>query len=197
MFIQNDKRDINIIFEELAENAELDNGFPLSLLENIYKNTYCLCQRIGYDEEKAEHIALASKLHDLGKIAVPKFIIEKQGRLNEEERIIVNSHTEFGYTILSAYDDDPLIATAASIARYHHERYDGSGTNGLKGKNIPVEARIVTVCDVYDALVSDRSYKSAWSKGDAMNYLADNSGKIFDPEICLAFIQYLSEESAG
>jgi glutathionylspermidine synthase len=65
-----------------------------------------------------------------------------------------------------------------------------------KGKNIPVEARIVTVCDVYDALVSERSYKSAWSKGDAMNYLADNSGKIFDPEICLAFIQYLSEESA-
>lgn len=197
MFIQNDKRDINIIFEELAENAELDNGCPLSHLENIYKNTYCLCQRMGYDEEKAERIALASKLHDLGKIAVPKFIIEKQGRLNEEERIIVNSHTEFGYTILSAYDDDPLIATAASIARYHHERYDGSGTNGLKGKNIPVEARIVTVCDVYDALVSDRSYKSAWSKGDAMNYLADNSGKIFDPEICLAFIQYLSEESAG
>lgn len=197
MFIQNGKRDINIIFEELAENAELDNGCPVSHLENINKNTYALCKRMGYDEEKAEHIALASKLHDLGKIAVPKFIIDKQGRLNEEERIIVNSHTEFGYTILSAYDDDPLIATAAVIARYHHERYNGTGTNGLKGDEIPIEARIVSVCDVYDALVSERSYKSAWSKEEAVNYIADNAGKLFDPDISLAFIEYLNEESAG
>lgn len=194
MFLQDGKSDINIIFEELAENAELDNGCPVSHLENIGKYSRELCLRIGYDAEKAEHISMASKLHDLGKIAVPKYIIEKQGRLNEEERIIVNSHTEFGYTILSAYDDDPLIATAAVIARYHHEHYNGSGTNGLKGADIPTEARIVTVCDVYDALVSERSYKSAWTKEEAINYLSDNSGKLFDPEICAAFIEYLNEE---
>lgn len=194
MFVQNGKRDINIIFEELAENAELDNGCPVSHLENIEKYTRELCLRLGYDADKAEHISMASKLHDLGKIAVPKYIIEKRGRLNEEERVIVNSHTEFGYTILSAYADDPLIATAAVIARYHHERYNGSGTNGLKGEEIPIEARIVTVCDVYDALVSERSYKSAWSKEEALNYLADNSGKIFDPQICLTFIDYINEE---
>lgn len=193
VLLQSGKRDINIIFEELAENAELDNGCPVSHLENIGKYTRELCLRIGCDAEKAEHISMASKLHDLGKIAVPKYIIEKQGRLNEEERIIVNSHTEFGYTILSAYDDDPLIATAAVIARYHHEHYDGSGTNGLKGEQIPENARIVTVCDVYDALVSERPYKSAWSKEEAINYLADNSGKLFDPEICRVFIEYINE----
>ena len=193
MFLQDEKRDINIIFEELAENAELDNGCPLSHLENIGNYTRELCLRIGYDPEKANHISMASKLHDLGKIAVPKYIIDKQGRLNEEERIIVNSHTEFGFTILSAYDDDPLIATAAVIARYHHERYDGSGTNGLKGEDIPKEARIVTVCDVYDALVSERSYKSAWTKEEALNYLSDHAGKIFDPEICRVFIEYIQE----
>ncbi len=191
MFVQSGKRDINIIFEELAENAELDNGCPISHLENIEKYTRELCLKMGYDEERANHISLASKLHDLGKIAVPKYLIDKQDKLSEEERIIVNSHTEFGYTILSAYDDDPLIYTAAVIARYHHEQYNGMGTNGLKGEEIPIEARIVTICDVFDALVSERSYKSAWSVGEAINYIIDNSGKIFDPDICPLFIQYI------
>ena len=191
LFIQSDKRDINIIFEELAENAELDNGCSVEHLENICEYSRGLCLRMGFDKERAEHIAVASKLHDLGKIAVPKYLIEKQGRLNDEERIIISSHTEFGYMILSAYDDDPLIATAAVIARYHHEHYDGSGKNGLKGEEIPIEARIVTVCDVYDALVTERSYKSAWSKEDAMNYLADNMGRIFDPQICQYFLDSL------
>ena len=193
MFVKSDKRSINIIFEELAENAELDNGCSVEHLENICNYTRELCRRLGFDEEKAEHIAIASKLHDLGKIAVPKYIIEKQGRLNEEERIIISSHTEFGYTILSAYDDDPLIATAAVIARYHHEQYNGMGQNRLKGEDIPVEARIVTVCDVYDALVSERSYKKAWTKEAAMEYLTDNMEKIFDPHICNAFLEFLQE----
>ena len=149
---------------------------------------------MGFDDAKAEHIATASKLHDLGKIAVPKYIIEKRGRLNEEEQIIISSHTDFGYTILSAFADDPLISTAAVIARYHHEQYNGMGKNGLKGEDIPIEARIVTVCDVYDALVSERSYKKAWTKEAATNYLAEYSGKIFDPQICTAFLEYLKEE---
>lgn len=148
------------------------------------------------DDEKAEHISLASELHDLGKIAVPKNIIHKEGRLSEEERVIVNSHTEFGYTILSAYNDDPMFATAATIARYHHERYDGTGNNGLKGEEIPVEARVVTVCDVYDALISERTYKKGWSKEDALRYLKDNEGKIFDPAICESFVAYIREEEA-
>ena len=79
------------------------------------------------------------------------------------------------------------------IARYHHEHYNGTGNNGLTGEDIPVEARIVTVCDVYDALVSERSYKKAWTKEAAMDYLAEYSGKFFDPRICDAFIAYLKE----
>ena len=194
MFVQSDKRDINIIFEELAENAELDNGCSVEHLENICKYTRELCLRLGFDKEKAEHIATASKLHDLGKIAVPKHIIEKQGRLSEEEQIIIGSHTDFGYTILSAFADDPLISTAAVIARYHHEHYDGTGKNALKGEDIPIEARIVTVCDVFDALVSERSYKKAWTKEAASEYIAEQTGKLFDPKISEAFIEYLKEE---
>lgn len=186
-------RDINIIFEELAGNAELDNGCPEEHLENISRYVYELCLRMGLPREDAERISVASKLHDLGKIAVPKYIIHKQGLLSEDERVIVNSHTKFGYTILSAYDDNPLIATAAEIARYHHERYDGSGTNGLSGEEIPFAARLVTVCDVYDALVSEREYKKAWTQKEARAYLTDNKGKIFDPEITDAFLAYLDE----
>ena len=193
-FTDGSHRDINVIFAELAENTELDNGCSVDHLINIRNNSRELCLRIGIDEERAEHIAIASELHDLGKIAVPKDIIHKDGRLTEEERVIINSHTEFGYMILSAYDDDPMLATAAVIARYHHERYDGNGNNGLKGEEIPVEARVVTVCDVYDALVSERAYKKAWSKEEAMRYLKDNEGKIFDPDICEKFLAFLSEE---
>ena len=192
-FSQSGQRNINVIFAELAENTELDNGCTVDHLINIRNNSRELCLRIGLDEDRAEHIAFASELHDLGKIAVPKDIIHKEGRLSEEERVIVNSHTEFGYTILSAYDDDPVLATAAVIARYHHERYDGNGNNGLKGEDIPVEARVITVCDVYDALISERTYKKAWSKEEAMRYLKDNEGKIFDPDICEKFLAFLSE----
>lgn len=189
-------RDINIIFAELAENTELDNGCSVDHLVNIRRNSLELCKRIGMDADKAEHIAIASELHDLGKIAIPKNIIHKEGRLSEEERVIVNSHTEFGYIILSAYDDDPMLATAATIARYHHERYDGAGHRGLKGEGIPIEARVVTVCDVYDALISERTYKKAWNKEDALRYLKDNEGKIFDPAICEAFIAFIREGDA-
>ena len=194
MFGENGKRDVNIIFDELAENAELDNGFSVEHLENICRYTRELCRRLNFDEETTERIAIASKLHDLGKIAVPKYIIEKQGMLSEEERVIISSHSEFGYIILSAYDDDPLISTAATIARYHHEQYDGTGKNGLKGEDIPVEARIVKICDVYDALVSERFYKKSWTKEAAMDYLAENIGKMFDPHITEEFLAYLRGE---
>ena len=193
IFSQNNHRSVNIIFEELAENAELDNGCSVEHLQNISRFTRALCLRLGMDEEKAEHYAIAAKLHDLGKIAVPKYIINKEGRLSEEERVIVNSHTRFGYTILAAYSDDPLIADAAVIARYHHERYDGTGGYGLKGEEIPLPVRIVTICDVYDALTNERTYKSAWSKADAIDYLEDNKGKLFDPKITDSFIEYLNE----
>ena len=192
-FHKGQKSSANIIFTELAENAELDNGCTVEHLNNINRYTRELCLRLGMDQDRATRIGKAAELHDLGKIAIPKNIIHKNGRLSEEERVIINSHTEFGYTILSAYDSDPLMATAAVIARYHHERYDGNGINGLKGESIPQEARIVTVCDVYDALVSERTYKKAWAEEDAIRYLSDNEGKIFDPAICEEFIVYLKE----
>lgn len=189
-----DSREINIILGELALNTEMDNGYSPEHLENIGRYSYALCKKLGMSEEEAKRISLASKLHDIGKIAIPKNIINKSGKLTEEEQMIVGSHAKFGYLILSAYDDDPLLADAAEIARYHHERYDGTGTYGLKGDEIPLSARITTICDVYDALVSVRSYKQAWSKDRALSFLEDNSGVIFDPELIEPFKQCLDED---
>lgn len=188
-----DSREINIILGELALNTEVDNGYSPEHLENIGKYSYALCKQLGMSEEESKRISLASKLHDIGKIAIPKNIINKSGRLTEEEQVIVGSHVKFGYMILSAYDEDPLLVSAAEIARYHHERYDGTGSNGLKGEEIPIAARITTICDVYDALVTERPYKQAWSKERALNFLDDNSGLIFDPELIEPFKQCLSE----
>ena len=189
-----DSREINIILGELALNTEMDNGYSPEHLENIGRYAYALCKKLGMSEDEAQRISLASKLHDIGKIAIPKNIINKSGKLTEEEQVIVGSHVKFGHLILSAYDDDPLLADAAEIARYHHERYDGTGSYGLKGEEIPLAARITTICDVYDALVSERSYKQAWSKERALSYIEDNSGVIFDPELIEPFKQCLDED---
>ncbi len=186
-------REIDIIFGELALNTEIDNGYTPDHLEHIAKYSYELCKKLGMSEEEAELISTASKLHDIGKIAIPKNIINKESRLTEEEQIIVASHSKFGYLILSAYDDDPFLATAAEIACYHHERYDGTGYNGLKGEDIPLCARIITICDVFDALVSERSYKKAWSVSRALNYLDENSGTIFDPKLLELFKECVNE----
>ncbi len=181
------RRSIEAVFTELAENAEISDGYSAAHLEHVSDYTRRLCLQIGMSESEAEMTSLASKLHDLGKIAIPSGIINKEGKLTEEERAIVSNHTEFGYVILSAYGDDPLLQQAAEIARYHHEQWDGSGKNGLSEEKIPLCARIVTVCDVYDALVSERAYKKPWSRSRSLAYLSDNAGIIFDPKLVEAF----------
>ena len=180
---------IDVIFTELAENTEVDNGYSPDHLTHIQEYAEKLAIAIGLDKDKAQRIGLAGKLHDIGKIAIPKSIINKNGRLTEEEQLIVSNHANFGYLILSAFSDEPLLSLAAEIAHYHHEKYDGTGTNGLKGEEIPLLARIVTICDVYDALTSERSYKQAWSKKRAKNYMLDNKGKLFDPFLCDKFFE--------
>ncbi len=187
---------LDVIFTELAENTEVDNGYSPEHLVHIAHYVYILCKKLGFGEEEAKRASLASKLHDIGKMAIPKSIINKAGRLTKEEQIVVSCHTKFGYLILSAYRDDPLLCDAAVIARYHHERYDGTGTNELKGEDIPLIARITTVCDVYDALVSERSYKKAWSTEKAQSFMKENAGIIFDPKLVDIFLKTLNEDES-
>ncbi len=130
-------------------------------------------------------------MHDIGKIAVSDKILLKEGRLTPEEYAEMRQHPIYGARILES-PNNRLLEIARNIAIAHHERYDGSGyPHGLAGNAIPLEARIVALADVFDALLSKRVYKSGWSLEESINYIRDQSGHHFDPAIVDAFLKAL------
>ena len=140
-------------------------------------------------------IATASALHDIGKIGIDEKILNKPGRLTPEEYEIMKTHSVIGYDMLDSielYQDEELVKVAKEICRWHHERYDGRGyPDGLKGEEIPVSAQVVSLADVYDALVSERVYKKAFSHEQAMNMILNGECGAFNPILleCLKDIQ--------
>lgn len=154
-----------------------------------------IAEGIGLDESRCKLIEMAAPMHDIGKIGIPDNILLKPGKLTHEEFSIMKTHTSIGYHILKN-SNSKYISLGAEIALSHHERYDGSGyPHGLQGKAIPLDARIVAVADVFDALTSERPYKKAWTGQDALEYLHDNKGSHFDPECIAAFEMQFSKIS--
>ena len=138
-------------------------------------------------------IELASTIHDIGKISTPENILLKPGPLNKEEMDIMKRHTIDGYETLSnikdKYDKNNFINMGLDICKYHHERFDGTGyPEGLSGETIPLSARIVSIIDVYDALLSERPYKKAFTVERAIAIMKEEKGKMFDPEILEIFL---------
>ena len=132
-------------------------------------------------------------MHDIGKIGIPDSILLKPGKLDADEWKIMKKHAEYGADILKG-SDSRLIKLSERIARYHHEKWDGNGyPYGLKGNDIPIEARIVALTDVFDALTSNRPYKKAFSVDEALNIIRKESGTHFDPNIVNVFIEILPE----
>jgi putative two-component system response regulator len=143
----------------------------------------------GFGAERAELLRLASPLHDIGKIAVPDALLRKPASLTPDERLEIERHTEAGYELLTGSGNE-LLELAATIARSHHERWDGNGyPHRLTGDEIPLEGRIVAVADVFDALTSDRPYASRISAEEARALVASESGKAFDPLVVEAFLR--------
>ncbi len=157
------------------------NGITRILLEQLMKkdNHYHLSW------QDCEMIVMASTLHDIGKIGIDDSILNKPGRLTPEEFEIMKTHAALGAQILDnleMYRDEPLVRTASEICRHHHERYDGRGyPDGLAGDRIPISAQVVSIADVYDALVSPRVYKSAFSHEDAMRMIIAGECGVFNP----------------
>ncbi|MBI4376794.1 MAG: GAF domain-containing protein [Elusimicrobia bacterium] len=148
---------------------------------------------LGMSYLESEEIRYASPLHDIGKVAIPDAILRKPGKLSAEEYDEMKRHTLYGSQML-ANAESRLLRLAAKIAVAHHEHYDGSGyPYGLKGMDIPVEARIVSVADVFDALVSRRVYKGAWTVDDAKSYIKSQESKLFDPEVIKALFASFDE----
>jgi putative two-component system response regulator len=130
-------------------------------------------------------------MHDIGKVGIPDQVLLKPGKLDPEEFALIKTHTTIGARILSG-SDVPLLQAAEAIARTHHEKWDGSGyPAGLKGEEIPLHGRIVAVCDVFDALLSTRPYKQAWTVEATVAEIERCRGKHFDPEVADAFLAAL------
>jgi two-component system, response regulator RpfG len=159
----------------------------------IARYSRLIAEALGLPRSVCEDIELAAPMHDIGKIGIPDAILLKDAPLNEREFEVMKTHTRIGYEILK---DSPSrrILLGAAIALNHHERYDGLGyPQGLQGDTTPLPARIVAVCDVYDALTSARPYKGPWPASEAINYIRQRSGSQFDPACVEAFLGRLQE----
>ena len=163
----------------LALVAEYKDSTTGSHINRIAGYSRLLAMEMGMSEEVAEKIGMASRLHDVGKVAIPDSVLCKPGPLTEEEFELIKRHTEIGAAIL---DGDPAMALAQEIALNHHERYGGGGyPKGIQAEQLPLSSRIVSVVDVFDALVSRRPYKTGWSVERALEELRNEAGKRFDP----------------
>ena len=148
-----------------------------------------LGRRLGLSELELTHVRRGAMLHDIGKMAIPDSILLKPGPLTTEEWEMIRQHTRYAYELLWPIS---YLGPAIDIPHFHHERWDGSGyPDGLKGTEIPLAARLFAVIDVFDALTSPRPYRAAWERAAAIDYIRDQRGRLFDPEVVDEFIKLL------
>lgn len=186
--IQLRERETLIRLAKAGEYRDEDTG---NHVIRMAKYSRIIAEGIGFSTEQADVIEMAAPMHDIGKIGIKDDILLKPGKLTAEEFEIMKGHTRVGYDILK---DSPsqFLQMGAVIALGHHEKFDGSGYPfGKQGDDIPIEARIVAVADVYDALVSDRPYKKAWTTKAALEFMEAQRGKHFDPQCLDAFLKQI------
>ena len=177
----------------LAMAAEFrDQEDTAGHLRRMSRYSTLIAEGMQLPPEEVEAIQYASPLHDIGKIAIPDRILLKPGKLTAEEYEEMKQHPAYGSRILEKAESK-LLQMAQRIAYAHHERYDGTGyPRGLAGEAIPLEARIVSLADVFDALTSKRVYKQGWSVEQALEYVRNQAGKQFDPQVVEAFLKCFS-----
>jgi HD-GYP domain-containing protein (c-di-GMP phosphodiesterase class II) len=159
--------------------------------QRVTDMTLRIAEKMGIKGEELVSIKRGALLHDIGKIGIPDVILLKPGKLTDEEWEIVKKHPDYAFMMLSPIS---YLSKAVEIPYCHHERWDGKGyPRGLKGKQIPLSARIFAVVDVWDALSYDRPYRKAWPKDKVIEYIKKESGKQFDPEVVLCFLEVLVE----
>ncbi|OXS19763.1 response regulator [Pseudomonas rhodesiae] len=160
----------------------------------IGESSALLAKAIGMPSQWCELMKMAAPLHDIGKIGIADAILQKPGALTPQERQIMQEHARIGYEILRDPHGSPLTDLAAEIALAHHERWDGTGyPNGLQGTQIPLSARIVSICDVYDAIRMPRAYKQAWDVERSRRFITDQAGTQFDPFLVDIFSSLFDE----
>jgi len=184
------QKEIILKLGDVVETRSHETG---NHVQRVSEYTYLLGKLYGMDEDEALDIKLASPMHDVGKIGIPDNILNKPGILSEEEFEIIKNHTVIGYSIFNS-SELPVLKLAAEIALCHHENWDGTGyPNRIKGKDIPLNARITTIVDVFDAVSHSRVYKGAWDIKESCSYIKKNSGIMFDPELTELFLNNIDQ----
>jgi len=188
--IEDTQRDIIYTMGAIGETRSRETGNHVSRVAEYSK---ILALKYGFSKKEAELLKIASPMHDIGKIAIPDNILNKPGKLTQEEWEVMKTHCQLGYEMLKNSNRE-IIRTAATVALTHHEKYDGTGyPNGFKAKNIPIVGRITALADVFDALGSDRVYKKAWKDNKIFSYIKEQKGKHFDPKLVDIFFKNLDD----
>ena len=185
------KQAYDATIEGWAKAIELRDGDTEGHSRRAEALTMNLARKMGVSAEELVHMRRGALLHDIGKMAIPDGILLKAGKLSDEEWLVMKKHPAYAYDMLSKID---YLKPALDIPTSHHERWDGSGyPQGLDGENIPLQARIFAVVDVWDALQSDRPYREAWTEEKTIQYLKDQSGKEFDPRVVQEFFESIGK----
>lgn len=195
------------VVEDITDTIERNRHALLKVIrlkskdEYTYLHSVAVCalmvnlaRQLGLDEHAASELGTAGLLHDIGKMAVPSEVLNKPARLTDEEFALVQTHPEQGYRLL---EDSGVPAAALDVCRHHHEKIDGTGyPHRLRGDEISLAARMGAICDVYDALTSNRPYKNAWSPMEAIKRMHSWQGQ-FDPDLLFAFMQSIGVFPVG
>lgn len=188
--IEKTQKEVIFTLGEIAEARSKEMG---NHVKRISKYCEILGKKYGLSESDINILSYASPMHDIGKIGIPDSILNKPGRLTNDEFEIIKTHTTIGYELLSKTERE-LLKVASLIALQHHEKYDGTGyPNGLLGEEIHIFARITALADVFDALGQDRIYKKAWPLDKIIEYISSERGKQFDPILVDIFFEHIDE----
>ena len=176
----------------LSSAIEMRDPYTSGHQEQVTKLAAAIAQEMGLSEEAVEAIQVAGIVHDIGKLSIPAEILSKPARLTEIEYSLVKTHPEVGYTILSKIDFPWPIA---KIVRQHHERIDGTGyPNRLSGKDLLIEAKILGVADVVEAMSSHRPYRPSLGVNEALKEISEKSGTLYDPDVVKACLKLFAEK---
>ncbi|MBN1145680.1 MAG: response regulator [Anaerolineales bacterium] len=177
----------------LANTVEGRDPYTHGHVERVTIYAQWLAEQLGWPPENLRILQFGARLHDIGKIIVPDQILKKPGDLNTQEWELMRQHPAAGAKILNSIEH---LKSAAAYVLYHHERWDGSGyPHGLQGRDIPIEGRLLAIADVYDALTTTRPYHPARPRSQALKYLTERAGILFDPDLVPNFIEVLDERT--
>jgi response regulator RpfG family c-di-GMP phosphodiesterase len=188
--IEETQKEIILSMGEIGEVRSKETG---NHVKRVAEYSYVLALKYGMNQTEAELLKTASPMHDIGKVAIPDEILNKPGKLTDEEFSRMQSHSLIGYNLLKN-SNRHILKAAATVAHEHHEKWNGKGyPKGLKGKDIHIYARITALADVFDALGSERIYKPAWELDRIINLFREESGSHFDPKLVDVFLENIDQ----